>query len=255
MVFYGKKVVPDSRKRLVRIGPGDEGLLHFQWLDRNLNVVEDLFLDVLIDSIRLFFFLKRLFLRRSGAKAKDDSQLCSSVNYYINRPFEFLDEEDPDASTPFQVFEDMLEDNISLRTGNLVVPNLGAEVTSSSRPVKLEDLQRILSNIGGGGSSGDPDEGLGLGDILKPDLIMPLNETLPLEEGLTSHLPEGHWTLEDILDLLQSPPFRQQVLRTRQIDLSQVGINPSKSKVDYITNDNPIRPNLNSLFLGNPDIS
>jgi len=32
--------------------------------------------------------------------------------------------------------------------------------------------------------------GLGLGDILKPDLIMPLNETLPLEEGLTSHLPE-----------------------------------------------------------------
>nr|TKS08957.1 adhesion regulating molecule family protein [Populus alba] len=139
----------------------------------------------------------------AGAKAKDDSQLCSSVNYYINRPFEFLDEEDPDASTPFQVFEDMLEDNISLRTGNLVVPNLGAEVTSSSRPVKLEDLQRILSNIGGGG--------LGLGDILKPDLIMPLNETLPLEEGLTSHLPEGHWTLEDILDLLQSPPFRQQV--------------------------------------------
>ncbi|KAG6736685.1 hypothetical protein POTOM_060430 [Populus tomentosa] len=247
MVFYGKKVVPDSRKGLVRIGPGDEGLLHFQWLDRNLNVVEDLFLDVLIDSIRLLFFseeavfekvnqaLGRVYILKfntddrkffiwmqlhdfgklcnmfAGAKAKDDSQLCSSVNYYINRPFEFLDEEDPDTSTPFQVFEDMLEDNISSRTGNLVVPDLGAEVTSSSGPVKLEDLQRILSNIGGGGSSGDPDEGLGLGDILKPDLIMPLNETLPLEEGLTSHLPEGHWTLEDILDLLQSPPFRQQV--------------------------------------------
>jgi tetrahydromethanopterin S-methyltransferase subunit E len=32
--------------------------------------------------------------------------------------------------------------------------------------------------------------GLGLGDILKPDLIMSLIETLPLEEGLTSHLPE-----------------------------------------------------------------
>ncbi|XP_061951391.1 26S proteasome regulatory subunit RPN13-like [Populus nigra] len=65
---------------------------------------------------------------------------------------------------------------------------------------------------------------------------MPLNETLPLEEGLTSHLPEGHWTPEDILDLLKSPPFRQHVnsstyvLRTGQIDLSQVGINPSKSE-------------------------
>ena len=32
--------------------------------------------------------------------------------------------------------------------------------------------------------------GLGLGDILKLDLITPLIETLPLEEGLTSHLPE-----------------------------------------------------------------
>ena len=40
---------------------------------------------------------------------------------------------------------------ITLRTGNLVVPDLGAEVmsdvTSSSGPMKWEDLQRILSNI------------------------------------------------------------------------------------------------------------
>jgi hypothetical protein len=44
---------------------------------------------------------------------------------------------------------------IVLRTGNLVVLDLGAEVmsdvNSSSEPVKLEDLQRILSNIGAGG--------------------------------------------------------------------------------------------------------
>ncbi|KAH8482920.1 hypothetical protein H0E87_031545, partial [Populus deltoides] len=87
-------------------------------------------------------------------KAKVDSQLCSSVNYYINCPFEFLDEEESDASAPFQVFEDMLENNISSRNGNLVVPDLGAEVmsdvTSSSGPMKLEDLQKILSNIGAG---------------------------------------------------------------------------------------------------------
>lgn len=40
---------------------------------------------------------------------------------------------------------------MACRAGNLVVPNLGAEVisdvSSSSGPVKLEDLQRILSNI------------------------------------------------------------------------------------------------------------
>jgi len=44
---------------------------------------------------------------------------------------------------------------IALRTGNLVVPDPGAEVmndvNSSSEPVKLEGLQRILSNIGVGG--------------------------------------------------------------------------------------------------------
>uniref|UniRef100_A0A3N7ELP6 Pru domain-containing protein n=1 Tax=Populus trichocarpa TaxID=3694 RepID=A0A3N7ELP6_POPTR len=103
---------------------------------------------------------RKFFIWVQEPKAKDDSQLCSSFNYYINRPF--VDEEEPDASTPFQVFEDMLEDNISsrflliaLRTGNSVVPDLGAEVmsdvNSSSEPVKLEDLQRILSNIGAGG--------------------------------------------------------------------------------------------------------
>ncbi|KAL9377114.1 hypothetical protein Peur_031234 [Populus x canadensis] len=111
---------------------GDEGLLHFQWLDRNLNVVED-----------------------------------SS-----------LMKEEPDASTPFQVFEDMLEDNISSMTGNLVVPDLGADVMNDVGP---RDVMIYVA-----GSSGDPDEG----DILKLHLIMPLIETLPLEEGLTSHLPE-----------------------------------------------------------------
>nr|GEW71234.1 26S proteasome regulatory subunit RPN13 [Tanacetum cinerariifolium] len=101
---------------------------------------------------------------------------------------------------------------------------MGADVisdVSSSGPVKLADLQRILS--------------LGLGDILKPELILPLMETLSLEQVAT-HLPEGEWTPEDIMELLQSPPFRQQVesftyvLKTGQIDLTQFGVDPSKCK-------------------------
>ncbi|XP_052306930.1 uncharacterized protein LOC18111011 isoform X2 [Populus trichocarpa] len=63
----------------------------------------------------------------------------------------------------------------------------------------LKTCLKIISHQGGprrdvmidvAGSLADPDEGLGVGDILKPDLIMSLIETLPLEEGLTSHLPE-----------------------------------------------------------------
>ncbi|XP_061347593.1 26S proteasome regulatory subunit RPN13 [Gastrolobium bilobum] len=258
MFLEGKRVVPDSRKGLVRIARGEEGLIHFQWLDRSQNVVEDdqiifpneaVFEKVNQTSGRVYILKfnsddRKFFFWMQESNADSDSQLCSSVNDYINRPLELLGEEEPDGSLPLQVSEDTAEDDISSRAGNLVVPNLGVEATSdvtSSGPVKLEDLRRILSNIGPADSIVDPDGGLGLGDILKPDLIMPLMETLPLEQRLAPYLPEGKWSPEDILELLQSPPFRQQVdsftyvLRTGQIDLSQFGIDPSKYKFTVLS--------------------
>ncbi|KAK6247952.1 hypothetical protein QUC31_019517 [Theobroma cacao] len=284
MLLEGKRVVPDTRKGLIRITRGEEGLVHFQWLDRTQNAIEDdqiifpdeaVFEKVNQASGRVYILKfntddRKFFFWMQEPKAEDDSQLCSSVNNIINQPLEFLGDEEPDASAPLQVSEDMVEDDISSRAGNLTVTNLGAEaisdVTSSSGPVKLEDLQRILSSIGPAEIAGDPDGGLELGDILKPDLIMPLIETLPLEERLASYLPEvqnsctlkfsfyvlcspnlklvrfqGQWTPEDLLELLQSPPFRQQVdsftyvLRTGQIDLSQFGIDPSKYKFTVLS--------------------
>lgn len=41
-------IAPHTCKRLVSIASGDEGLVHFQWFDRNQNIVEDdqiVFLD------------------------------------------------------------------------------------------------------------------------------------------------------------------------------------------------------------------
>ncbi|KAK0571421.1 hypothetical protein LWI29_015554 [Acer saccharum] len=259
MRFEGKRVVPDTRKGLVRIARGEEGLVHFQWLDRTQNVVEDdqiifpdeaVFEKVNQASGRVYILKfntddRKFFIWMQEPQAEGDSQLCSSVNFYINRPLEFLNEEEPDASVPLQVSEDIVEDDVSSRAGNLVLPNIGAEVisdvTSSSGPVRLEDLQRILSNIEPADIAGDPDGGLGLGDILKPELILPLIETLPLEQRLAPYLPEGHRSLEDILELLQCPPFRQQVdsftyvLRTGQIDLSQFGVDPSKYKFTVLS--------------------
>ncbi|KAF5469375.1 hypothetical protein F2P56_013455 [Juglans regia] len=260
MYFEGKRVVPDSRKGLIRIARGEEGLVHFQWIDRTKNIVEDdqivfpdeaFFEKVNVSSGRVYILKfdsddRKFFFWMQEPNADGDSQLCSAVNYHLNQPIaEFPGEEDPDPSVPLQVSEDMVEDDISSRAGNLVGPNLGvdvtSEVTSSSGPVKLEDLQRILSNIGPADNAEDSDGGLGLRDILKPDLIMPLIETLPLEQCLTSYLPEGQWTPEDILELLQSPPFCQQVdsftyvLRTGQIDLSQFGIDPSKYKLTVLS--------------------
>lgn len=258
MLMEGKRVLPDSRKGLVRIGRGEEGLVHFQWLDRSNNVVED---DQIIfpeegvfekvnQACGRVYILKfqtddrKFFFWMQEPKADNDDQICSSVNFYINQPLEFPDEEEPDASVPLQNSEDMIEEDISSRAGNLVGPGIGAEVSgdvTSSGPVKLADLQRILSNIGSADEAGDPDAGLGLGDILKPELILPLIETLSLEQGLVSHLPEGQWTPEDLMEILQSPPFRQQVdsftyvLRTGQIDLTQFGIDPSKYKFTVLS--------------------
>ncbi|XP_019422183.1 PREDICTED: 26S proteasome regulatory subunit RPN13-like [Lupinus angustifolius] len=260
MILEGKTVVPDPRKGLVRVATGEEGLVHFQWLDRTQNVVEDdqiifpdeaVFEKVNQASGRVYILKfksddRKFFFWMQEPNSESDSQLCSSVNDYLNRQIEVLDDEEPDGSLPLQVSEDMAEDDISSRAANLIVPNLGVEATSdvssSSGLVKLEDLQRILSNIGGPADSiVDPDGGFGLGDILKPDLIMPLMESLPLEQHLAPYLPEGKWSPEDILELLQSPPFRQQVdsftyvLKTGQIDLTQFGIDPSKYKFTVLS--------------------
>ncbi|XVF69835.1 hypothetical protein PTKIN_Ptkin11bG0112800 [Pterospermum kingtungense] len=259
MLLEGKRVVPDTRKGLIRLARGEEGLVHFQWLDRTQNVIEDdqiifpdeaIFEKVNQASGRVYILKfntdnRKFFFWMQEPKAEDDSQLCSSVNNFINQPLEFLGVEEPDASEPLQASEDMIEDDISSRAGNLTAANLGAEaisdVTSSSGPVKLEDLQRILSSFEPAEMAGDPDAGLGLDDILKPDLIMPLIETLSLEEQLASYLPEGQRTPEDMLELLQSAPFRQQVdsftyvLRTGQINLSQFGIDPSKFKFTVLS--------------------
>nr|VDC90880.1 unnamed protein product [Brassica oleracea] len=263
MSLQGTRVVPDARKGLVRIARGEEGLVHFQWLDRTLNAVEDdqivfpdeaIFEKVNQSSDRVYILKfnsddRKLFLWLQEPRAEGDADICSAVNQYLNQPLgTFCSPEfgEGDAVAIPEEVEEIAEDDVSSRAGNLVVPNVSTEVSdvsSSSGPVKLADLQRILNNLSSGpaGITEDEDEGLVLGDILKPELIMPLLEMLPVQERLSSHLPEGHCRAEDILELLQSPPFRQQVdaftyvLRTGQIDLTQFGIDPSKYKFTVIS--------------------
>ncbi|KAI3849473.1 hypothetical protein MKX03_033765 [Papaver bracteatum] len=252
----GTRLVADSRKGLVRISRGDEGLLHFQWLDRTQNVLEDdqiIFPDEAVFEkvgppservYRLKFSTdnRTFFFWMQEPNSDEDSRISTSVNFHMNRPFEF-DREEPEISAPLPLSEasdkseDMAEDEVSSRA-NLVMPNLGTTVTSdvssSAGPVKMADLQRILSSFGAGDAAVDPDGGLGLEDILTPELILPLIESLPLEQRLASHLPEGKLSPSDLIELLQCPQFRQQVesftyvLRTGQIDLTQFGIDPAK---------------------------
>ncbi|GAB2286468.1 regulatory particle non-ATPase [Dionaea muscipula] len=164
LAALGKNQRLYTRKGLVRIAKGEEGLVHFQWLDRAQNVVEDdqivfpdeaTFEKVEQASGRVYILKfntddRKFFFWMQEPKADDDQQLCQSVNYYINRP---LDEE-PEASDHLQSLEDMDEDDVSSRAVDLVGPSMGAELTSdvtSSGPIKLADLRRILKNIGSSG--------------------------------------------------------------------------------------------------------
>ncbi|XP_042439948.1 26S proteasome regulatory subunit RPN13-like isoform X2 [Zingiber officinale] len=258
MFLDGTRVIPDTRRGLVRIGRGEEGLVHFQWLDRTQNIVEDdqiifpdeaIFEKVSQSSDRVYILRfnsdsRKFFFWMQEPRADEDSQICTSVNFYINQPLDLMAEDETEASVPLQM-SDTGEDDFSSRAGNLVDHNmaseLGGEVTSSGGPVRLEDLQRILRSIQTPDAVEDPDAGFGLADILKPDLILPVVETLPVEQHFSQYLPEGSWTPADLMELLQSPQFHQQVdtfthvIRTGQIDLSQFGINPSKYKFTVLS--------------------
>ncbi|KAG6480424.1 hypothetical protein ZIOFF_063924 [Zingiber officinale] len=247
MFLDGTRVIPDTRRGLVRIGRGEEGLVHFQWLDRTQNIVEDVSYEAIFEKVsqssdRVYILRfnsdsRKFFFWMQEPRADEDSQICTSVNFYINQPLDLMAEDETEASVPLQM-SDTGEDDFSSRAGNLVDHNmaseLGGEVTSSGGPVRLEDLQRILRSIQTPDVVEDPDAGFGLADILKPDLILPVVETLPVEQHFSQYLPEGSWTAADLMELLQSPQFHQQVdtfthvIRTGQIDLSQFGINPSK---------------------------
>ncbi|XP_078154438.1 regulatory particle non-ATPase 13 isoform X4 [Carex rostrata] len=257
MSLEGTRVVADTRKGLVRIGRGEEGLVHLQWLDRSQNIVEDdqivfpdeaVFEKVNQSSGRVYILKfssdsRKFFFWMQEPSTEGDLAICNSVNSCLNRPLDMMGDDEAEVSVPVQESEEATEDDLSSRAGNLVdqsmATDLTGEVTSSAGPVQLEDLQRILRSIQT--PVEDPDASIGLSDILKPDLVFPLIETLPIEQTLASYLPEGSQSRADIFELLQSPPFRQQldtfshVLRTGQIDLSQFGVDPSKYRFTVVS--------------------
>ncbi|WJX54127.1 hypothetical protein P8452_40047 [Trifolium repens] len=76
------------------------------------------------DSFSLDSFVDDLESLEEGI----DSQLCSSLNDYINKPLELLGKEESDGPVPLQV----ADDDISSRAADLSVTNLGVEATSDA---------------------------------------------------------------------------------------------------------------------------
>ncbi|MQM23032.1 hypothetical protein Taro_056093 [Colocasia esculenta] len=112
MSLEGTRVVPDTRKGLVRIGRDqivfpDEAV--FEKVSQSSDRVY--ILKFSSDNRKFFFWLQE-------ANSERDSQICDSVNYFINRPLDILGEEEPEASVPMEMpgmTEDTADDDTSSR--------------------------------------------------------------------------------------------------------------------------------------------
>ncbi|KAF9597796.1 hypothetical protein IFM89_021881, partial [Coptis chinensis] len=128
MGLVSKNSYPFSNLR--NLVMGEEGLVHFQWLDRTRNVVEDdqiIFPDEAVfekisESSGRVFLLKfntdnrRFFFWMQEPKADGDHQICVSVNHHMNQPLDVAGEGEPEASVPLpELSDDVAEDDISSR--------------------------------------------------------------------------------------------------------------------------------------------
>ncbi|KAG9148952.1 hypothetical protein Leryth_023876, partial [Lithospermum erythrorhizon] len=93
MIMEGKRVIPDTRKGLFRLGRGEEGLVHFQWLDRSNNIIEDdqivfpeeAVFEKVNQAAGMVHILKfhtddRKFFWMQESETENDTELCDAVN-------------------------------------------------------------------------------------------------------------------------------------------------------------------------------
>uniref|UniRef100_A0A7S0RUT9 Pru domain-containing protein n=1 Tax=Chlamydomonas leiostraca TaxID=1034604 RepID=A0A7S0RUT9_9CHLO len=76
-----------------------------------------------------------------------------------------------------------------------------------------------------------PDEGPGLHEVLRPEVVVPLLSEPGVLERLAPHLPEEHRSQRELVATAHSPQFAQQLaafsaaLQSGQLDLAQFGLN------------------------------
>ncbi|KAH7292120.1 hypothetical protein KP509_29G052500 [Ceratopteris richardii] len=260
MIMEATTVKPDLRKGLFRLLRG-EGFLRVQWKERSLDVPED---DILVFPFEANFLKvqqshgrvyilkfkhddRKYFFWMQEPNEKQDAGICQTIDFFLNCDPQESDEEEEEQA---ELAEPSVEAPKSFEPSNMEVERVGNS-TATTLPststdgipqgaVQLQDLQRILRSIApvadmaGSGALMPHDAGPSLADVLKPELVAPLLRDSQIDERLVELLPEGCWTPEAIIELMQSPQFHQQVdsfthvLRSGQIDLSQFGIDPSK---------------------------
>jgi len=264
MNFAGKTVSPDKRKGLVQLVQSADGLIHFQWKDRNSGSVED---DLIIfpedatfkrlkqcSSARVFLLEfksdRKVFFWMQEAKEDKDDELATKVNQYINNP------PTPEQQGTSRGMPSGLDQNAFMQ---MFQPRPGAQSPTSQVPsgIQINQLQNILSGIGlplstvasvarqdpqthpaqtpSSVQPGQQSRGTNLSQVMSPDMLMPLLNNPEIQQQLMQYLPEENRSPQELIALLRSPQYQQALeafnsaLQSGQLTelLRQFGVGPS----------------------------
>lgn len=241
MLQKGTSVTPDSRKGEVTLFETDEGLYRLIWKDRDTDQIDlDLFIlpgEVTYSKIprngRIYLLKfkesnQRHFFWMQESSEDKDAQYEAALNRYLDPPAdaaEMTDAPTLPVSTPVSV--------PPTPPSTPAQPILPTSPSSFPGPVRLENLQSVLSNLGlplGSQTQPDPPD---LGYITSPEAVAPILSSPDVIEQLKPLLPTDRLynTGEDIASILRSPQFQQSVdsfahaLQTDQLAMLLVHLN------------------------------
>mmetsp|Transcript_14135 Transcript_14135/g.40053 ORF Transcript_14135/g.40053 Transcript_14135/m.40053 type:complete len:314 (-) Transcript_14135:83-1024(-) len=253
------KLVPDTRKGLIKITQLDDFIVQLQWLVRAADgsvadsnpQSEPLFLTPQISKCefvqvgnpksRCYSFrldgkdTKFFWLQEPNLDA--DASRLGALNAAVSGE---ADSDMADAMPPESLAGMLAQGGQPQHSTGFPA----SQAHSSSAAVGAADLASILGNIMGGAPGNPADTaamqaymrgmakapGPGLGEILTPEVILPLLHGTDVLERLQEHLPPQHRNYEGLISVASSPHFQQQLetfshaLQTGQLDLSQFGL-------------------------------
>ncbi|GAB4823587.1 hypothetical protein N2152v2_010633 [Parachlorella kessleri] len=213
MQFVDKLLRADPRKGLIRLTQLDKPGTRVFLLKFNEE-----------ESRNLFFWAQE-------PDASQDEDYSAAVNNLLNADVQDMEADQPEPAAEPQPAEQLEATADAAATGS-------GEAGGAIRP---DMLASILSNIMSGGAAQQQQQqhrrqqlieaaGPSLGEVLKPEQIVPLLQSSDVLERLAPFLPEQQRSREALTEVVSSPQFRHQLalfsnaLMSGELDLSQFGL-------------------------------
>mmetsp|Transcript_19428 Transcript_19428/g.33419 ORF Transcript_19428/g.33419 Transcript_19428/m.33419 type:complete len:285 (+) Transcript_19428:41-895(+) len=242
-----KLLVADITPGEILVGEGEDGLVHFRWINRGTGDIEEDFIvfpgdavfhklkqtEDRVYSLKFQSTGKRTFYWMQNKSTDNDAKACQTVNEKIESNVDDTMQEDTQPSSTSNQNQTNADVNVS--NGN---EQSNASSTANNVASQMQD---VLSGLFAGGAL-EQSKDIDLIDILSSSAVGPLltqddDQLRANVLALTEHLPGETTRVDEIVDLLRSPQFKQAV---NQLDqalssggeqlagiLTQLGLEPS----------------------------